>query len=102
MGGATQLSSNDQIRLSSTFHGIIAIDADTFRLQCFHTPTGMKFFAIVLPPLQDCEPLLKQTYGLYSDYVLKNPFYELDMPVRCELFDREVKRLFGEQGLGAA
>mmetsp|Transcript_35801 Transcript_35801/g.95973 ORF Transcript_35801/g.95973 Transcript_35801/m.95973 type:complete len:152 (-) Transcript_35801:34-489(-) len=116
------LSSNDKIRLSSTFHGISAIasqvspvrnraggafsylqprgitsmDASTFRLQCFPTLTGMKFFCVALPPLQDCEPLLRQAYALYSDFVLKNPFYELDMPVRCELFDREMRKLLGD------
>ena len=26
-------------------------------------------------------------YELYADYVLKNPFYEIEMPIRCELFD---------------
>lgn len=31
--------------------------------------------------------LLKQIYELYTDYVLKNPFYEMEMPIRCELFD---------------
>merc|ERR1712003_39675 len=76
--------------------GILALDADTFRLQCFHTLTGMKFMAVVLPPLQDVEPILRQVYGLYSDYVLKNPFQEPDMPVRCELFTKEVSRLFSE------
>mmetsp|Transcript_43403 Transcript_43403/g.86070 ORF Transcript_43403/g.86070 Transcript_43403/m.86070 type:complete len:152 (-) Transcript_43403:17-472(-) len=124
LGGAPQLSSNDKIRLTSTFHGISAIaaqispvqrsggalgflqpsgicalDADTFRLQCFHTPTGMKFLAVVLLPVVDCDALLRQTYALYSDYVLKNPFYEQDMPVRCELFDREMTRLFADQGV---
>eukprot|EP00929_Paragymnodinium_shiwhaense_P003816 TRINITY_DN104492_c0_g1_i1.p1 TRINITY_DN104492_c0_g1~~TRINITY_DN104492_c0_g1_i1.p1 ORF type:complete len:158 (-),score=28.06 TRINITY_DN104492_c0_g1_i1:15-488(-) len=120
--GAVPLSANDKIRLSSVFHGISAcaeklspirrdasagsfdflrssgiqvLDADTFRLQCFHTATGMKIFALLLPPVRDCEDLLRATYGLYSDHVLKNPFYELDMPVRCEPFDREVRRLFG-------
>lgn len=33
------------------------------------------------------ENLLKHTYELYTDYVLKNPFYEMEMPIRCELFD---------------
>lgn len=28
-----------------------------------------------------------RVYDLYTDYVLKNPFYEVEMPVRCELFD---------------
>ena len=33
------------------------------------------------------ESLLKFVYELYTDYVLKNPFYEMEMPIRCELFD---------------
>jgi len=33
---------------------------------------------------------LTRVYGLYADYVLKNPFYELDMPIRCELFDLQL------------
>jgi trafficking protein particle complex subunit 4 len=31
--------------------------------------------------------LLCRVYELYNNYVLKNPFYEVEMPVRCELFD---------------
>ena len=30
---------------------------------------------------------MRRLYNLYTDFVLKNPFYELDMPIRCELFD---------------
>ena len=30
---------------------------------------------------------VRRLYNLYTDFVLKNPFYELDMPIRCELFD---------------
>lgn len=37
--------------------------------------------------------LLKRIYELYSDYVLKNPFYSLDMPIRCELFDQNLQSL---------
>lgn len=33
------------------------------------------------------DALLKLIYELYTDYVLKNPFYEMEMPIRCELFD---------------
>lgn len=39
------------------------------------------------PGAQHMEVLLKQIYELYTDYVLKNPFYEMEMPIRCELFD---------------
>ncbi len=31
--------------------------------------------------------MLCRVYELYTDYVLKNPFYEMEMPIRCELFD---------------
>ena len=37
--------------------------------------------------------ILKEVYILYADYVLKNPFYELEMPIRCELFDQKVAKL---------
>ena len=39
-------------------------------------------FALGAPKLAN-----RSVYSLYADYVLKNPFYELDMPIRCELFD---------------
>ncbi|OTF78762.1 hypothetical protein BLA29_014806, partial [Euroglyphus maynei] len=37
--------------------------------------------------------LLRKIYELYSDYALKNPFYKLDMPIRCELFDLNIAQL---------
>lgn len=37
--------------------------------------------------------LLKRIYELYADYVLKNPFYSLEMPIRCELFDTNLQAL---------
>ena len=30
---------------------------------------------------------------LYTDYVLKNPFYENDMPIQVEKFDERVQKL---------
>ena len=29
-------------------------------------------------------------YELYTDYALKNPFYEVEMPIRCDLFDQNL------------
>lgn len=49
--------------------------------------TGTKFFVVCEPGTQQMESLLKVIYELYTDYVLKNPFYEMEMPIRCELFD---------------
>lgn len=48
---------------------------------------GTKFFVVCEPGTQHMESLLKAIYELYTDYVLKNPFYEMEMPIRCELFD---------------
>mmetsp|Transcript_18699 Transcript_18699/g.44004 ORF Transcript_18699/g.44004 Transcript_18699/m.44004 type:complete len:138 (-) Transcript_18699:76-489(-) len=110
-----KLSGNEYLTLASTFHGLHAIssqlapvvsggierlDAATFSLQCFQTPTGIKFFCTARPGTTGLDDILKVVYGLFADYVLKNPFYELDMPIRCDLFDRAlegyVKSLFGD------
>ena len=37
--------------------------------------------------------VLKEVYVLYSDFVLKNPFYELDMPIHCDKFDQKLMKL---------
>lgn len=99
--------------------GIERLEAATFTLQCYQTPTGalwrcarqslcltrsycagIKFFCTAKPGTTGLEGILKVVYGLFADFVLKNPFYELDMPIRCELFDRAleayVKSMFGE------
>lgn len=39
------------------------------------------------------DQLLRKIYELYADYVLKNPFYSLEMPIRCELFDTNLQNL---------
>lgn len=49
---------------------------------------------VVAEPLQTgMEILLKRIYELYADYALKNPFYSLDMPIRCELFENNLQTL---------
>eukprot|EP01039_Chlorochromonas_danica_P018575 gene18575-22366_t len=100
---APALSTNDSLRLGSTFHGLHAIaqqiapivsggierlETETFILQCFQTLTGVKFVVTAAPGTPDLDALLRGIYEVYSDYVLKNPFYEVDMPIRCDLFHR--------------
>ncbi|GLT72875.1 hypothetical protein SLA2020_447720 [Shorea laevis] len=93
--------------------GIELLEADTFDLHCFQSLTGLinsqtcasvfgysynfvssivtfkgqSFFVVSEPGTQLMDGLLKVIYELYTDYVLKNPFYEMEMPIRCELFD---------------
>lgn len=70
--------------------------ADAFDLHCFQTLTGTKFLLVVEPGTPEVEDFLKSTvYDLYTDYVLKNPFYEVEMPVRCELFDVNLFQTIG-------
>ncbi|KAL8520483.1 hypothetical protein ACS0TY_011123 [Phlomoides rotata] len=104
-GSATRTDTNDTLRLASVWHsmhaisqqhspmsgcsGIDLLQADTFDLHCFQSLTSTKFFLVCEPGTLQMENLLKHVYELYTDYVLKNPFYEMEMemPIRCELFD---------------
>jgi len=102
-GSLAKLDTNDSLRLASTWHGLHAIAmqlspvnggggiealrAETFDLHCFQTLTGTKLFVTVDPGLKGVEDLLRHIYELFTDYALKNPFYEVEMPIRCELFD---------------
>mmetsp|Transcript_38101 Transcript_38101/g.82836 ORF Transcript_38101/g.82836 Transcript_38101/m.82836 type:complete len:136 (+) Transcript_38101:214-621(+) len=70
--------------------GIEMLEADTFNLHCFLAPTGTKFVLTCAPRTAGMEVLLQTIYELYSDYVLKNPFYEMEMPIRCAAFDQHL------------
>jgi hypothetical protein len=54
---------------------------------------GVKFIVVAEPNQTGMDVLLKRIYELYADYALKNPFYSLDMPIRCELFDKNLQTL---------
>lgn len=101
------LNTNEKIILSSMFHslhaigaqlspvmkssGIEILDTDTFRLQCFQTITGMKFLVVADSTTPNLDQFLRKLYELYADYATKNPFYSMEMPIRCELFDSNLK-----------
>ncbi|TYI74240.1 hypothetical protein E1A91_D07G186000v1 [Gossypium mustelinum] len=97
------MDTNDSLRVASLWHSMHAIsqqlslttgcskiellEGNTFDLHCFQSLTGTKFFVVCKLGTQHMEALLKVVYELYTDYVLKNPFYEMKMPIRCEVFD---------------
>nr|CAG4714178.1 unnamed protein product [Naegleria fowleri] len=117
-------SGNQYLTLASTFHGLHAIskelipphartqpeeenggievlDADTFKIYCYSTPTGTKFFYLFdakkfsndgVSTMEEC---CKWVYQCYVDYVMKNPFYELEMPIKCSLFDEHLDKYIG-------
>jgi hypothetical protein len=85
---APKLSSNDWLRLGSTFHSLHAIAAQVapvvssgieslemgeFKLHCFQTLTGIKFVltADTSTPTAELVQALEKIYELYADYVLK-------------------------------
>ena len=113
---AAKLDVNDHLRLASTFNGLALImrqlspargsggmeslEADGFVLHSFDTPTGLKFFVAAEPdaraPLLDS--FLRDVYSLYADFVLKNPFYEMDMPIQCEKFTQRIAKYAEDLG----
>ena len=45
------------------------------------------------PGTPNVNQVLRELYVLYAECTLKDPFYELDMPIRCELFKDAVDAL---------
>ncbi|KAF2636713.1 Sybindin-like protein [Massarina eburnea CBS 473.64] len=68
--------------------GLEVLETSQFRMQCFQTLTGVKFLLFTEPQQPNIDTILKKIYELYADFVMKNPFYTVEMPVRCEKFDR--------------
>ncbi|KAH3717281.1 trafficking protein particle complex subunit 4-like isoform X2 [Dreissena polymorpha] len=105
--GRPKLTTNEKIMLASMFHSLFAIgsqlspelrssgiemmETDTFKLHCMQTMTGLKFIVIGDPKQAAVDILLKKIYEVYADFALKNPFYSLDMPIRCDLFDSNLQ-----------
>ncbi|KIH55114.1 Sybindin-like family protein [Ancylostoma duodenale] len=55
---------------------------------------GVKFVVVTTPTTAiPVESLLNKLYELYADYALKNPFYAIDMPIRCSKFEEGLKSL---------
>lgn len=70
--------------------GLEVLESENFRLQCFTTMTGVKFLLFTDTTQANVDVTVRRIYDLYSDYVMKNPFYQLEMPVRCDMFDRKL------------
>jgi len=115
---APTIGTNDWLRIGSTFHslhaiateanpvrtppsstssgaddGINMIEASGLLLCCLQTRTGVKFVITAEPGTRNPKQVLRELYVLYSECALKDPFYELDMPIRCELFTDAVDAL---------
>ncbi|SCV03292.1 LAME_0H09252g1_1 [Lachancea meyersii CBS 8951] len=82
--------------------GLKHVTTDQNSLFLYQTLTGIKFVAVSTQPTTNAmavavaENLLRKAYCLYADYVMKNPFYEPEMPIKCELFDQKLGVLVGQ------
>ena len=74
----------------SQLSGLEVLESGLFRLTCFQTVSGTKFLLFTEPQQPNVDVVMRKVYELYADYVMKNPFYSLEMPVRCEAFDRHL------------
>jgi hypothetical protein len=74
------------------------LEAETFKLHCFQTLTGIKFLLITDPSHSQADQHLRKIYEIYADYVMKNPFHTPEMPVRCDLFDQRLEKLIQSVG----
>jgi trafficking protein particle complex subunit 4 len=117
---APKISTNEWLRMGSTFaslhaiaaeaatplrcpnntnpmgadDGIEEINAAGLILRCLQTRTGIKFVLTAEPSTDlNLDAVLREIYILYTDCALKDPFYELEMPIRCELFTQGIDNL---------
>ncbi|KAF9918016.1 hypothetical protein BX616_010600 [Lobosporangium transversale] len=112
--GLSKLTSNEYLVLAGTFHGVHAItskispvpgssgiemlETDTFRIHCFQTLTGTKFLLVTDPQQPSVDHTMKKIYEVYSDYCVKNPFQNPEMPIRSEQFDVHLLKLVKSVG----
>lgn len=77
---------------NSNRFGLQCITTAKFKIFIHQTTTGLKLILFTSNDVSliQATQLQGQLYKSYTDYVLKNPFYRLDMPIRFRLFDDKV------------
>ena len=107
----SRLQVNEHLRLGGFYHGIHAIaaqvspvgdssgveeiEAGDVKLRCFQALTGTKFFVTASPDQPSLDVFLARVYEFYADFVLKNPFYDLEQPISqsCDKFVTNLESL---------
>ena len=77
--------------------GIRKLSTSKFTMYGKRALTGLELILItdVSFPEKSAYDLLTILYSSYTDFVLKDPFYNIDMPIRSTLFDRVVRQTLG-------
>jgi trafficking protein particle complex subunit 4 len=70
--------------------GIESLESSFFRLTVFQTLSGTKFLLFTDPSMPNTDVLMKGVYERYADFVCKNPFWQMEMPIRIESWERSL------------
>jgi trafficking protein particle complex subunit 4 len=70
--------------------GIETMESSFFRLTVFQTLTGTKFLLFTDPSMPNTDVIMKGVYERYADFVCKNPFWQMEMPIRIDVWERKV------------
>lgn len=83
---------HSKVATNSNKFGLQSITTERFRMSVLQTVSGLKIIVITSPNLDDSavRTLQNRVYDYYTDYVLKNPFYRLEMPIRLRSFEDKV------------
>ena len=71
------------------------IETSTFRFSVFQSVTGFRFILTTDPdiPAKQNQASLLSIYRAFTDYVLKDPFYSSDSPIKNQQFTTEVNKI---------
>ncbi|KAJ4560651.1 hypothetical protein HRR79_009817 [Exophiala dermatitidis] len=72
--------------------GIESLESSFFRLTVFQTLSGTKFLLFTDPSMPNTDVLMKGVYERYADYVCKNPFWQMEMPIRIDAWERSLNQ----------
>lgn len=80
------------INIHSNKTGLRCVKTEKFNMFVHQTVTGVKIIILTSTDVNEYQIANFQItiHKLYSDYVMKNPFYSLDMPIRIKLFDDKI------------
>lgn len=106
MSNSAVTSSGKALNPNTNRSGLQSIETDFFNLYVFQSLTGIKFIIVTSPvttqnlskgqlqgQLEMTNQLFRNLYVIYSDYVMKDPFYSLEMPIKNSLFDLKINEL---------
>lgn len=68
--------------------GIESLESSFFRLTVFQTLTGTKFLLFTDPSMPNTDVIMRGVYERFADFVCKNPFWQNEMPIRIEAWER--------------